>query len=212
MGWDSARPIILLMPVSCILLAAGASRRLGQPKQLVRVGGETLLERSIRLALEAGCERVLVVLGARAREMADALDGGIASGAGVTLVVNEEWEQGIASSIRAGVLGLEQEQDALLMACDQATLAAEHLVLLLRAFAEHDGQRIAASRYSETLGIPAVFPRARFGDLLALDGDEGARRLLRRERQVVAVRCDEASLDVDTPEDLARLTERERQP
>ena len=210
MGQHFVRPIILLMPVSCILLAAGASRRLGQPKQLVRLGGETLLERSVRLALLAGCERVFVVLGAQAERIRAEMDGEIAAHSEVTLLVNEQWEQGIASSIRAGAARLRQDgsaSGALLMACDQPFLTVEHLRLLLAAFAERGEREIAASLYGDTLGIPAVFPRSRFTDLLALRGDRGARHLLRQEPQLVTVACAAAALDVDTPEDLARLNQ-----
>ena len=200
------------MPVSCILLAAGASRRLGHPKQLVQLGGETLLERSLRLALEAGCERVFVVLGAHAGQVQSALAAGIASPDAVTLLVNAQWEQGIATSIRAGVEHLAQSSSstgALLMACDQPFITDEHLRRLLNAFAARAEQVIAASRYGDTLGIPAVFPRTRFSDLLALHGDQGARHLLRGEPQLAAVACDDAAFDLDTPEDMARLMQRD---
>jgi molybdenum cofactor cytidylyltransferase len=182
------------MRVAALVLAAGASTRLGSLKQLVVLGGETLLERAVRVAREAGCGPVVVVLGA---ECAQVLGNSVLGDA--VPVVNDEWEEGMASSIRLGVrtLGVvaKDAEGVLLMTCDQPAVTAEHLRLLL-------GQvEVKASRYAKRNGVPAFFPKRYFDKLMALKGDAGARELL------VAAQYEElvgGELDVDTVEDLER--------
>ena len=114
--------------IPAIVLAAGASRRLGQPKQLLKLDGETLVERAVRLANEAGAAPVIAVLGAhyQAIRAAVALEGAIH-------ILNDEWEQGIASSIRAGIDALDaiarEASGVLILSCDQPRLTAGHLHL-----------------------------------------------------------------------------------
>lgn len=190
------------MKVPTIILAAGASRRLGRPKQLVQFEGRPLLMRAIEAARSA--DEVFVVLGATAEEIRRELHGDE-----FNAVINSEWEEGIASSIRAGVNAAveTQTEGVLLMACDQPRVSAAHLQELRRAFEECGGDRIVASEYAGVVGIPAVFPRAEFAALRALKGDEGARKLLRgAAAKIVAVNFAGGEVDIDTPEDLAALT------
>jgi CTP:molybdopterin cytidylyltransferase MocA len=182
------------MPVAAIVLAAGASRRLGQPKQLLQLGGETLVERAIRLAGEAGADPVFAVLGAHREAICAAarLEPAI-------LVVNNDWEQGIATSIHAGLRALAgyapQAGGALLLGCDQPRLTAEHLRALIEAFTAQPAPVLAASSYAEVLGIPAVFPR-----------DKGARALLMQSvLPVIALPFAGGEADIDLPADLALL-------
>src|SRR5271169_3698885 len=165
------------MSVAAIILAAGASRRLGRPKQLLLHKGETLLVRAIRLAGEAGASPVIVVLGAHYPEIRAAVSFGNAMG-----VVNDDWEQGIASSIHAGLDVLDSilpnAPGALLMTCDQPRLSAGHLRALIGGFSAQSTPAIVASKYAGTLGVPAVFPRSIFPGLRGLRGDQGARALL----------------------------------
>jgi molybdenum cofactor cytidylyltransferase len=194
------------MPVPAIILAAGASRRLGQPKQLVRMGDETLLGRTIRLVIASGSGPVFVVLGAHREAITDEVD--LTS---VHAVFNSDWEQGIASSIRAGILALQQELPgaaaALLLVCDQPRLTAEHLRGLAAVFDERSEPAIVASAYAGIAGIPAIFPASEFEALLDLRGDEGARRLMRNPRcSLETVSFDGGEVDVDTLADLANAT------
>lgn len=188
--------------LAAIVLAAGASRRLGQPKQLVEIEGESLLRRTARLAVEAGCSPVVVVLGFAAERLR-----GEVAGMQVQTVVHEGWEEGMGSSLRCGMAALSARRTAgvLLLVCDQPRLDAAHLRRLLMV---HAGGRdpITASVYGGQAGVPAVFSAAMFPELLQVAGDRGAREILRRyagKRQEVP--WPEGEQDLDLPEDLKEL-------
>ncbi len=191
----------MLLPT--IVLAGGASRRLGQAKQLVRVGGETLLERAVRVAVEARTGKIVVVLGAEWERIAGETKLG-----GCVALVNTNWEQGISTSIRCGLAAVERmypEADGVvLLVADQPRLTSAHLRRLAEAFDAWDGRVAVASAYAGVAGIPAIFPAERFGELRALTGDQGARRLL-RDPDVVLFPFEDGAFDVDTPEDLELL-------
>ena len=184
---------------AAIILAAGASTRLGQPKQLVRLGSETLLERSVRIALDAGCYPVVVVLGADAERVRADCDLGEAA-----LAANDAWLEGMASSIRTGLATVQsklqenraQSQTAgvVLMTCDQPAVTSEHLRSLAAS------GEITASGYAGRRGVPAYFPASSFTALTQLTGDSGARDLLRTARTLPLAL---GELDIDTPEALA---------
>jgi CTP:molybdopterin cytidylyltransferase MocA len=193
------------MPVAAIVLAAGASRRLGQTKQLLMLGGETLLERALRLAREAGASPVVAVLGAHF----DLIRASIPFNDALP-VFNEKWEQGMAGSIHAGLRALEaiapQTTGALFMSCDQPRLTAAHLRALIGAFTADSGRAIAVSTYAGTQGVPAVFPRAVFSHLAALRGDKGARAVLAEPPcPVVSLALAGGEVDIDFPADLVNL-------
>jgi CTP:molybdopterin cytidylyltransferase MocA len=193
------------MSVAAIIVAAGASSRLGQPKQLVLIDEEPLLQRAVRCAREAGAVPVFVVLGAHREVIRSAIDFGVA-----TVLVNDEWEEGMASSIRAGVkvvdTGHTGSAGVLLMTCDQPRVTAEHLREMIEQFDAQAGTVLIASIYAGVRGTPAIFPRAMFADLLALRGDRGARGLLTKASlPVVEIQLEGGELDIDRPEDLAEL-------
>jgi len=191
------------MRTAAILLAAGASTRLGQPKQLVTIDGESLLARSARIAFEGGIDDVFVVLGAHAARFRAHL-----AHTRCRFAENPRWEQGIATSIVAGVeaaLAHSQPDAVLLLACDQPAVTPFHL-LQLQLLADADSPRIAASTYAGHTGIPTVFPQAYFAELIALTGDTGARHLLRTHADSVAtLLLAHGELDLDTPESLAAI-------
>ncbi|HMG84250.1 MAG TPA: nucleotidyltransferase family protein [Terracidiphilus sp.] len=192
------------IPVVAIIVAAGASSRLGQPKQLLPVDGEPLLQRAVRCALEAGAGPVLVVLGAYRERIEKAVELGA-----TTVVANAEWEEGMASSIRAGVRAVDEGAGVagvLLMTCDQPRITAKHLLQMLEEFDAHEGTMPIASTYGGVRGTPAIFPRAMFADLLALRGDRGARGLLAKTSlPIVEIPLEGGEVDIDRPEDLAEL-------
>lgn len=187
--------------VAAVVLAAGASTRLGQAKQLVRVGGESLLRRTVRIAGEAGCSPVFVVLGFEAERMRPELEGLTAE-----VVVYPEWAEGMGSSLRCGVeavLGAETVPDAVMvLVCDQPRLSVEHVRALIERQRE-SGAPITASVYAERTGVPAVFARQVFSELAGLQGDRGARDLIRgHAERVEGIFWSEGSVDLDLPEDL----------
>jgi molybdenum cofactor cytidylyltransferase len=195
---DSSKPGAGLYAV---VLAAGASTRFGSAKQLVRVAGRPLLHTAVTRASEVTGNALIVVLGAGAAELAPLLRH--SPGA---LVVNQEWREGLASSIRAGVARLPAAcTGVLLLLADQAAVTADDLRRLAGSWRKQP-QYIAAALYSGTSGVPAIFPRSTFRELAELRGDVGARALLRRNAdRLVRVPMPSAAVDVDTPEDLLAL-------
>lgn len=184
-----------------MVLAAGASTRLGQAKQLIEAGGESLLRRTARLALEAGCTPVVVVLGFDAARMRPEL-----AGFPVELVENAEWREGMGSSLRCGISALGsgdlEPTNILLLVCDQPRLTVEHLRTL---WSQHlaGGMTITASEYAGRAGVPAVFAAELIAELMQCAGDLGAREVIRRDpARVRAVSWPDGEVDVDRTEDL----------
>lgn len=182
------------------VLAAGSSRRLGTPKQLVRHRGRPLLETVTSTACAAPVARVAVVLGARASEIVPCL-----SGLDVDVLVNGQWEMGMASSIRCATFwAMSQATSALLLVSgDQPHLDRPHIEALLEAHRTSGGA--VASVYSGVRGVPALFPCAYFPRLLELRGDTGAAALLRGSDSIAEVPWPAGAFDVDKPADVARL-------
>ena len=182
---------------AAVVLAAGASVRLGEPKQLVRLAGETLLQRAIRTAHEAGCAPVVVVLGADAAQIQAQSDLSDA-----VVAINDAWSEGMASSIRIGVRTLgsvaNEAGGVVLMTCDQPAVTAEHLLALMET------GETAASAYAGRRGVPAYLPSTAFAQLIELRGDAGARDLL---REAATVELAGGELDIDTAQDVARALE-----
>ncbi len=179
------------MSVAAIVLAAGFSRRLGLPKQTVEIGGETLLGRAVRVAHEAGLNPIFVVVAPHFQG-----DSSLDAGPHIA-VVNTDAEEGIASSIRAGLgaaQAVHEVTGAVIMTCDQVCTSAHHLRALAGV---HD--RLTGSAYAGRIGIPAYFPRSTFDKLLRLRGDVGARDLLQSAPSIPA---EELALDIDTEHDL----------
>lgn len=184
-----------------IVLAAGASTRFGSAKQLVRIAGRPMLHATVTRAVEVAGNAVIVVLGARAEELAPLLSHSPAS-----IVINRDWREGLASSIRAGVARLPGAcSGAMLLLADQAAVTAEDLRRLAGAWRRQPAY-VAAAVYGTTVGVPAIFPRSAFAALSQLRGDQGARALLQRNAdRVVRVPMESAGVDIDTPEDLLTI-------
>jgi molybdenum cofactor cytidylyltransferase len=184
-----------------VVLAAGASRRFGSPKQLVQFERKPLIQRVIAGATELAGSAVTVVLGAYAAEIAATLAPGTAG-----IIVNREWQEGIASSIRAAVARLPGACDGVLLLLADQPLVGSHSLGRLAAAWRRQPRSIIASRYRAVTGVPAIFPRWCFSDLAALRGDQGARLVLRRyPDHVVRLAHPEAEVDIDYPEDLLEL-------
>lgn len=184
-----------------IVLAAGASTRFGSAKQLVRIAGRPMLHAAVTRAVEVAGNAVTVVLGARAEELAPLLSHSPAS-----IVINRDWREGLGSSIRAGVARLPAScSGALLLLADQAAVTAEDLRRLAGVW-RRQPEYVAAAVYGATVGVPAIFPRSAFSELLQLRGDQGARALIQRNPdRLVRVPMARAGIDIDTPEDLLAI-------
>jgi CTP:molybdopterin cytidylyltransferase MocA len=182
-----------------LILAAGASTRLGQPKQLARIGGRAALQTTIG-ATQAAVEQVTVVLGAQAAQITRLLQHSV-----VNAIVNRQWEEGLASSIRCGIASLGPGCDAVLVVLgDQIALTANDLKRLIDAWQGQES--ITAAVYKSQPGVPAIFPRWCFSELMQLRGDTGAKLLLRRHaHRLIQVPMPNAAVDLDTPEDLKAL-------
>lgn len=177
------------------VLAAGCGRRLGRTKQSTIFDGENLLSRAVRIALESNVGEVFVVLGYEADHLKDLVSKD------VSIQVNENWLEGIASSIRTAVeYATERGCDGILFTtCDQPFVDAELLRSLVDAF-EQTSKSVVASFYG-TPGIPAIFSKEKFSELLLLTGDKGAKRLIQSSAAHL-VSAPLAQYDIDTESDL----------
>jgi molybdenum cofactor cytidylyltransferase len=184
------------MPHDAVILAAGGSRRLGRPKQLLVRDGETLVARVTRLVLATRPEQTIVVVGAHANEVASAL-----AAFDVQIIINELWSTGIASSLHlaAGELA-GRGRPTLVGIVDQPALEAWHLDALVAA---HEDDRDTVSAYGDTLGIPAMLRASTLSRAMELRGDTGFRRLW-GDSEPRSVRADELGDDLDDDTDLRR--------
>jgi len=193
--------------IGTVILAAGDSSRLGQPKQLLRISGKSLVRRIIDAAGEAGCSPITVVTGGDHDEIVRELEE-----TRVIVVQNKNWQHGIGTSIRAGVKKLvdnvQDLQAVVLLVCDQPFVTARTIEGLI-TLREKMNKSIVASRYADTLGVPALFDRSFFQELLSLSDEAGAKSIILRNRERVAqFRFPEGNLDIDTLHDYEKLTER----
>ena len=189
--------------IACILLAAGGSRRLGVPKQLVRHRALPLLLHAVAAARSAlpGAP-LIVVVGAQALRVRLTLRRARCS---ARVVTNSHWVEGLATSLQAGLEAAPRtSRAALLLLVDQPRVSGAMLGRLLAEWRRRPGIPAAAS-YDGRAGVPAVLPRRRWRDLRALRGDQGARALLRGCAALTLVDMPEAAVDIDTPADLGKL-------
>jgi len=187
-----------------IILAAGASTRMGQPKQLLKYHDVNLIQHAIDEALAAGAQKVLVVLGSNAEKISEQINKKQAN-----VLYNKNWEEGIASSIKEGLqqsLLLSANLDAIiLMVCDQPYVNAALLKNLVSQHVESQ-KNIVASQYKDTLGTPVLFHKSFFPELLKLKGDAGAKKILMdNSEQVQAVRFPLGDIDIDNMADYEML-------
>ncbi len=185
-----------------IILAAGASRRMGQLKQLLEWQNQSLLEHAIQNVQSLLKERVIVVLGAHAESIQTAINLD-----SVTVIVNSDWQEGIASSIRAGVQALPMSASAvLILLCDQPLIGSTLIQTLLTGW-QNEPTRMVACQYGNSVGVPALFPAEFFRRLLQLKGDQGAKHLLMEfGDRLLKMPLPEAELDIDTTGDFNHLT------
>ena len=191
--------------VALLLLAAGASTRMGRPKQLLPYHGRTLLRHAAETAVATGCAPIVLVTGA----LHDELVGEVAD-LPIQPVQNFDWQTGMASSIRTGLAAVAQARPAavLIMLTDQPLVTPQLLKQLLARQRQTQAPIVAAA-YGDTLGVPAVFNQAMIPRLLQLQGQQGAVRLISSLGAAVGrVAFPAGLLDVDTPEQYAALLKR----
>jgi molybdenum cofactor cytidylyltransferase len=188
-----------------IILAAGESSRLGSPKQLLIYRGETLLQRTINAAKQAGMKCIILVLGASKALVLSQTDI-----AGVNVTENENWQAGMSSSVATGIKAIKEMHPppdaAILMVCDQPYISSSVLTELL-AVQKTTGKPIIACEYENITGVPAVFHQSFFEQLANLDGDAGARKIIKEYPEKVAVVPFPLGIvDIDTPDVYKRLS------
>lgn len=185
--------------IGAIVLAAGGSVRMGQPKQLLPVGGQPMVRLVTEAVVSADLAQVVVVIGAHAQAVRAAL-----AGLPLEIVLNDAWADGLSSSVRAGLRALHPEtQAALLVLGDQPALTTDLLRVLVDRYLATEAP-IVAPYYQGQRGNPVLFDRALFAELSAVEGDRGGRALIDRYREQVArVDVQDASviIDVDSPQD-----------
>jgi len=188
-----------------IILAAGSSSRLGKPKQNLVYQRATLLQRAVNTALSSVCRPVVLVLGANAEMIAPAVEN-----KEVAILQNQDWQEGMASSIRCGLDAINKAapnlDSLILMLCDQPFVYAGLLNRLVKTHTENYAN-IIASAYSDTMGPPVLFGKKYFEELLTLTGQEGAKKLIiKYNKSVVSIPFPEGGIDIDTVEDYEKLT------
>jgi molybdenum cofactor cytidylyltransferase len=195
--------------IGVILLAAGSSSRLGQPKQLLLYDDQSLLQHSIQAASASHAQPIIVVLGAEADRIKKEIQDFT-----VHVVVNADWEEGMASSIRHGIKELDKihplAEGVILMVCDQPFVTTSLLNDLMTAH-QNTGKPIVTCSYADTYGPPALFHKSLFPELLGLKGDVGARSIVREHAdEVEVVLFPEGNVDVDTEADYQKLLQGNR--
>ena len=190
-----------------VVLAAGNSSRLGEPKQLVQYQGQTLLERQVELAL-AHTDSVYLVLGSRRDLMTDKV-----SEYPIHVVENNEWHQGMGKSIAYGVDALDENiEQVMLLTVDQWRLTSKDIAKLIQCANENYNNIIVSywldSAANSQYGPPVIFPKAFFTKLIRLEGMQGAKTIVKENKALVQqVKITNAGYDVDTREDLQQLKE-----
>ena len=187
--------------IYAIILAAGESSRFGSPKQLADWQNGSLLQHTIDLATSLFNKNFFVVLGANAKKIKQTLDE-----QSVSLLINSNWKKGLSSSIETGLIALpESTQAVMLLLCDQPLLKKSSLKKLIELW-QQQPERIVASEYQNSIGVPAIFPASMFSQLKSLSGDKGAKQvLMSNKEQLVTVALPEADMDIDTQEDFEYL-------
>ncbi|MEP1034821.1 nucleotidyltransferase family protein [Ekhidna sp.] len=191
------------LKIGIVLLAAGASSRLGQPKQLIQFRGKNLLQHTIDTANELEFESSILIVGANADQVLSKVT--INSFQSFT---NENWEQGMASSLRLGIkkslISVPDLNAILISVSDQPFVSKELLQEMIQLYRSESS--IVVCEYDNVKGVPVLFGSKYFNELLMLNGDQGAQKIIKdHEKMQSIVMFDHGNFDIDTPEDLERL-------
>ncbi len=189
--------------IAAIILAAGSSSRMGIPKQLLPYRETNLLCHSINIALRSDCRPVIVVLGAYFEQIYPNIVS-----SPIYIVKNENWERGMGTSIKKGIQALIQIEPnieaVIIILCDQPFLSLAVISQLLEMYST-TYQPIIASEYANTVGVPALFKRLVFPDLMNLKSIEGAKQVIKKyEQSVFRISFPRGEIDLDTPQDYEK--------
>ncbi len=195
---------MILHNCGVVILAAGASQRMGTPKQLLEFRGQSFIRHSIQVALLSGFSSLVVVLGANATSIVKDIKG-----LPIPYIINDIWENGMGNSISHGVRYLIEKnpdlEGILIMLCDQPYLQPEDLKIINDTFLKNQDS-IVATEYEVKAGVPAIFPKELFHSLINLNGKQGAKDIILNFDKVVPVKIPTKNLmDIDTPEDYKNL-------
>ena len=184
--------------LAIIILAAGPSSRMGQPKQQLLIDGKSLLIRTVETALQSDVGKVIVVLGASEEVHRELLKE-----VPVETIFNPNWQAGMGSSLKAGLshaFSINPRTEAIIvMVCDQPLLQSSHIKSLIEKYRKTNAL-IVASVYSNTTGVPALFDQKIFGKILELDDEQGAKKII-QQHEVETINFPEGAIDLDTPEE-----------
>ncbi len=188
------------MNYAALILAAGSSSRMGQPKQMLDINGEKLLVRTARATLEAGLKNVMVVIGHEEEGHRKIL-----AGLPLEKIYNPSWKKGMGSSLKRGLAHLLSNHPSvdavIILVCDQPMLSGDVILSLIRQY-EQTRKPIVASRYSNMPGVPVLFDQTYFRKLSMIADDEGAKKIiLQHPSDVVTVDFPGGDIDLDTMED-----------
>ena len=183
--------------IAILILAAGASSRMGTPKQLLPWKDTTLLGQVIRTAKSSGVKDVYVVLGANRDKIRP-----ITSRQNITVIQNKVWQEGLGSSIASGIEYFVRQNKAyvavLVLLCDQPLISSEYLNLLIQTFIKTK-KGIVATNYGTKAGVPAIFGKKYFNALMELNGDMGAKKLIEKNGEdAIVLESGENLTDLDT--------------
>lgn len=187
--------------IAIIILAAGASTRLGTPKQLLPYNGITLLRRTVETVLLSQAKSVHVVLGCEAEKMKLEIEN-----LPVDVVLNPNWQRGVSTSIQSGIQSLEPNINAaIIVLCDQPKLSIDILNTLIHAYISTRAP-IITCKYAGTVGVPALFDRRIFPELLSLEGDHGAKKIIERYmKERIEIDFSGGEIDIDSMTDQKQI-------
>jgi molybdenum cofactor cytidylyltransferase len=194
-----------IQQIGILIVAAGQSKRLGHPKQLLHFEGKSLINRLIDTVKSSGPYPITLVLGSAADEITTQI-----TASPVDIVFNDQWNEGMASSIRVGVkriMNLSPNIDGIMIfVCDQPFISVVHIQSLIK-LQQDTGLPMASCYYANILGTPAIFHQNIFSELLALEGDVGAKKIIKdRVSEVAKLHVEEGIVDIDTMDDYIKLT------
>lgn len=196
------------MNVAIIILAAGESKRMGFPKQLLKIGEKKLLNHLIDEALKTNCYPISVVVGANKNQIVPLL-----TDIPINIIDNPFWHKGMGSSIKMGLVGsymVEKNFDAILVLTSDMPHVDSTVISQLISAAEKSEKTIIASKYDGTIGIPVLFKRSVLEELLELDEENGAKKILLKDKnRVEAIDFEKGKIDLDTPDDYFKFIQSE---